>query len=279
MGGDVRRLRALRNFLDGLDAYECTAIGGVAPGLNALVGRPWAAALLLDDLPNVRPEQLVATARALGNRTPVIGLTLSTDPHRAHALYQAGAVEVISLEGAPLPHLARAVARTIERQVLVDRVTELEGLVDDRDLIDPESGLYPAWRMDEELTLESSRAQRRRGDVALLTIEVITVPGLERLPPSERAVVFRKVGAMIRGQLRDGDVVSHDGDGRFRSLLVDSGTMTTEDIADAVRRSVRHGFETSGMSTLVTVDVVDAHAAARALGRGASPVGSGVVAL
>jgi GGDEF domain-containing protein len=260
IGGDLRRLRMLRAFLDGLSVFECTAIGSAGPGLNALVGKPWAAAVLVDDLPNVRIDQLISTAQSLGGTVPVVGLVLGFNPTRTHALYQAGATEVVSIDGSPLGPLGRALARVVERQSLLDRVAELERSVDDRHPTDLETGFYPGWRFDEALALEAARSRHRGRELGLLALDVKTVPSLDRLPPAERGVVLRRIGSLLRNTLRDGDVGAHEGNGRFRVMLVDAGPMATEDMADAIRRAIRVGLDSSGMSSMVGVEILDAAA-------------------
>jgi GGDEF domain-containing protein len=270
IGADLRRLRMLRVFLDGLDVFETTAIGSVGPGLNALVGRPWAAALLVDDLCNVRADQLIETARALGCTVPVIGLVLGFNPQRTHALYQAGAAEVVSIDGSPLAPISRALARVVERQSLVDRVAELERSVDDRHPTDLETGFYPGWRFDEALALEAARSRRRGRELGLLTLDVKTVPSIDRLPPAERGVVLRRMSSLLRNALRDGDAVAHEGNGRFRIMLVDAGPMATEDMADTVRRAIKVGFDSTGLTAMVGLEILDAQGEAARLAQAAA---------
>lgn len=270
VGGDLRRLRRLRVFLDSLGTFECTAIGSAGPGLNALVGKPWVAALIVDDLPNVRSEQLIATARSLGCPVSIIGLVLGFSPSRSHALYQAGAAEVVSFDGSPLLPLGRALGRVVERQKLVDRVAELERSVDDRHPIDLETGFHPGWRFDESLALEAARARARGRDLGLLTLEIKTVPSLDRLPPAERGVVLRRMGTLLRNTLREGDGVAHEGGGRFRVMLVDAGPMATEDMAATLRRAIKVGFGSTGLTALVGLEILDAQAEAARLAAAAA---------
>jgi GGDEF domain-containing protein len=189
---------------------------------------------------------------------PIVGLVLGFNPARTHALYQAGAAEVVSIDGSPLGPLSRALARVIERQELVDRVAELERSADDRHPIDLETGFYPGWRFDEGLALEAARCRRRGRELGLLALDVKTVPSLDRLPPAERGVVLRRMATLLRNTLRDGDVAAHEGNGRFRVLLVDAGPLATEDMGDQVRRAIRVGFDTTGLSAMVGVEILDA---------------------
>ena len=267
VGSDLRRLRLLRAFLDCLGPFECTAIGSAGPGLNALVGKPWAAAVVVDDLANIRTEQLIATARGLGNTVPIVGLVMGYNPARTHALYQAGATEVVSIDGSPLAPMARAVARVVERQQLLDRVAELERSVDDRHPIDLETGCHPGWRFDEALVLEAARTRRRRGDLGLLELELRTSPPHDRLPTAERAVVLRRCASLLRNAMREGDLLGHDGSGRFRALLVDTGPMGAEDAADVLRRAVKVGFDGSGLTAQVQVESHDAQGDAAQVGQ------------
>jgi GGDEF domain-containing protein len=262
IGGDVRRLRVLRAFVDGLASFRCTGVGSVGPGLNALVGRPWSAAIVVDDLPTVGAEQVIATARAVGTPTPVVALVLGFDPRRSQRLYAAGAAEVVTVSCSPLAPLAHALRRVVERQRLLARVSELERSIDERRALDAETGAYPRWRFEEELRLEARRARRRRADLGLLAVDFRTSPPLDRLPPAERAVALRKAAQLVRNSLREGDVVAHDGDGRFRALLVDASAMTTDDRAQMVRRALRSAFDGAGLTALVSVEVLDGWAAA-----------------
>ena len=265
IGGDVRRLRMLRAFVDGLEPFRCTGVWSVGPGLNALVGRPWSAAIVVDDLPTVGAEQVIATARAVGTPTPVVALVLGFDPRRSQRLYAAGAAEVVTFSGSPLAPLACALRRVVERRRLLARVAELERSIDERRALDAETGVYPRWRFDEELRLEAHRSRRRRADLGLLAVDFKTSPPLDRVPPAERVVALRKAAQLVRNSLREGDVVAHDGDGHFRALLVDAGPMTTDERAQTVRRALRSGFEGSGLTALVSVEVLDGWATAEAI--------------
>lgn len=251
IGADLRRMRVLRAFLDGLGPYECTAMGSAGPGLNALVGRPWAVAVVVDDLPSVGAEQVIATASSLGSQVPLVAVTLRFDPHRSQTLYRAGAAEVVSVDDGLLDALGPAVARTVERRALLDHVAALESDAADRQPVDATTGLFPPWRFDEEVALEVARARRRGGEVSLLGLDVKTVPPLDRWSPAEQVGVLRRVASLVRTTLRNGDVAAHDGGGCFRLLLIDTGPLSAADRCDAVERTIRAGFDQAGLSALV----------------------------
>jgi GGDEF domain-containing protein len=78
--------------------------------------------------------------------------------------------------------------------------------------------------------------------------------------------VLRRCASLLRNALREGDLLGCDGAGRFRALLVDTGPMGTEDVADILRRAVKVGFGGSGVTAQIQVETHDAQgeAAARA---------------
>jgi GGDEF domain-containing protein len=100
------------------------------------------------------------------------------------------------------------------------------------------------------------------------------VPSIDRLPPAERGVVLRRMASLLRNSLRDGDVAAHEGNGRFRVLLVDAGPMGTEDMADQIRRAIRVGFDTTGLTAMVGIEILDAQAEAARVSLEMAPAGT-----
>src|SRR5581483_5519005 len=109
----------------------------------------------------------------------------------------------------PTPEIARALGRTIERQALLDRLEGLERDATEFRVQDPETGLYPTWRFDEEWRLEQARARRRGGDLGLLMIGLETGVALSVLAERHRITLLRQVGRIIKSALRDGDLAVH----------------------------------------------------------------------
>src|SRR3954451_16655504 len=108
ISGDARTLRALRLFLDALGVFEAVAVATAAAGLNAMIRQAWAAVILVDDLRDVRPEQVMNAARQAGVRSAMLALNVTGDRVRTQALYAGGAAEVVPLGAAPTPEIARA---------------------------------------------------------------------------------------------------------------------------------------------------------------------------
>jgi len=257
IGGDARRLRALRLFLDSLGIFEAVALATGGAGLNGLVRQPWNAALVVDDLNDLPPEQLIATALAQGVKTPVVALVPLPDRARITALYEAGAVEVMLIGAAPSPDLARALVRAIERQELIDRIEQLEVEVTRRHVVDEETGLYASWRFDDDWRVEQVRAKRRGGDLSVLALSVDTTPPIGELPPAERTATLKAVAQAVRGSLREGDFAAHDGGGFFRVLLADAGSGTAAHEASKLEASVRKALQGGATPTKVSVSVMD----------------------
>jgi PleD family two-component response regulator len=257
IGGDARRLRALRLFLDSLGIFEAVALATGGAGLNGLTRQRWNAAVVVDDLNDMPPEQLIATAAAQGARVPVVALVPVPDRARVHALYEAGAVEVMQIGASPSPDLARALARAIERQELLDRITHLETEVVKRQIVDEETGLYASWRFDEDWRLEQIRAKRRGGDLSVLGVRVETSPPIVEMPPRERTMALRTVARAVRAALREGDFAAHDGSGFFRVLLSDAGSGVAAQEAGKLAAAARAALQANGITANVAVDVMD----------------------
>jgi PleD family two-component response regulator len=260
VGGDARRLRALRLFLDALGVFDAVAVATGAAGLNAIVRQPWAAAIVLDDLTDMAPDQLIAAARRGGVRAPILGLSVAGDRARVQALYAAGAAEVVPLGPAPTPEIARALARTIERQALLDRIEALEQELLRQRVTDDETGLHSTWRFIEDWRLEAFRTRRRGGDLSMLTVGLECEPPLDKLPERERITLLRQVGRLIRTNTREGDIGVHDGGGRFRVLLVDADSAAAADVATKLSIALRTGLQTSGLAAQASVHLADSSA-------------------
>src|SRR5579884_762476 len=257
VGGDARLLRTLRLFLDSLGIFDAVAVATAGAGLNALTRQPWGAAVVVDDLRDMASDQLVATARSGGFDAPVVGLITTGDRARLSALYEAGAVEVLQIGAAPTPDLARALARAIERQELINRIEQLEGEAQRRQVVDAETGLYASWRFEEDWRLEQVRAKRRAGDLSVLAVAVETIPPLAQMAPRERLTALRAAARAIRSATREGDFAAHDGGGMFRVLLSDAGSMVASEAADRITTAVRTVFQASGVTATVTTTLLD----------------------
>jgi PleD family two-component response regulator len=257
VGGDARRLRALRLFLDALGIFEAVAVATGGAGLNGLTRQPWNAAVIVDDLNDMPPEQLIATAQASGVRAPFVALVPVPDRDRIAALYEAGAVEVMQIGATPSPDLARAVARSIERQELLDRIAELEEQITRRQVVDEETGLYSGWRFDEDWRIEQVRTKRRGGDLSVLGLRVETAPPLSQMSPRDRTTAMRTIARGIRGALREGDFAAHDGSGFFRVLLADAGSALAAQASSRLAESVRAALLQNGIVNEVNVDLLD----------------------
>jgi PleD family two-component response regulator len=262
IGGDARRLRSLRVFLDSLNVFDPVAVATGGAGLNALARQPWSAAIVVDDLNDMLPEQLIQAARQGGIDTPVVALVVTADRHRVHALYAAGVTEVVGLGAAPSPEIARALVRTLERQSLVDRLAALEAKVSQHQIADAETGLYPPWRFDEDWRLEQARAGRRGGELALLLVGLETSPTFSALPERERITLLRQVGRIIRTSLREGDLAVHDGGGRFRVLMTDVDSAEAAEVAARLSIALRQGLAASGVPAAAAVHLGDPYEAA-----------------
>lgn len=261
IGGDAHRLRALRVFLDQLGVFEAVAIATGGAGLNALTRQPWAAAVLIDDLTDMSPEQVVADGRRAGYRGPFVALTLVHDRVHQSQLYASGIAEIVAIgPGAPTPEVARALVRTIERQQLLDRIAELEAQIGRQRLVDDETGLYTALRFDEEWRSEQARAHRRGGDLALLTVRLETTPDLSLMPARDRTSALRSTARAVRAVLRDGDVASHDGNGVYRILMSDASPTAAAEASARISQGIRQAFAQSGLQAAARIDVDDGKA-------------------
>lgn len=257
VGGDAHRLRGLRLFLDQLAVFEPVAIATGGAGLNALVRPTWHCAVVVDDLTDMLPEQVILAARERGVRTPFVGIVLGSERLRVSAMYEAGVVEVVYMGATPTSELARAIVRAMERQQLLDRIEVVEGELARRKLVDEETGLYPSWRFDEDWRLEQIRARRRGGDLSILSVRLETTPELYLLAHRDKLTALRQAGRAIKGALRDGDVACHDGLGVFRVLLVDAGSGTAAEVSGAIGQMVRQAFGQSGIGANANVTVED----------------------
>jgi GGDEF domain-containing protein len=83
------------------------------------------------------------------------------------------------------------------------------------------------------------RARRRRSHLSLLNVTLEVVPDIAVLSERDRLTLLRQVGRIIKSALRDGDVASHDGGGRFRVLLPDSDLPAAADLAARLSVSLR----------------------------------------
>jgi PleD family two-component response regulator len=255
IGGDAQRLRGLRVYLDQLAVFEPVAIATGGAGLNALTRLPWDCAVVVDDLHDMLPEQVILAARERQARVPFVGIVLGPDRARVSALYAAGAVEVVYLGATPTSELARAVVRAIERQQLLDRIQVLETELGRRKVVDEETNLYPTWRFDEDWRLEQVRARRRGGDLSVLSIRLDTAPELYLLSPRDKLNALRQAGRAIKGAIRDGDLACHDGSGVFRVLLVDGGSGTAAEVSGHIAHSVRQAFVQSSITVSALVSM------------------------
>lgn len=257
IGGDARRLRALRLFLDALGIFEAVAVATGGAGLNGLTRQPWNAAVVVDDLNDMPPEQLIATAQSSGVRAPIVALLPIPDRNRISALYEAGAVEVMQIGAAPSPDLARALARAIERQELLDRIAQLEEQIAKRQVVDEETGFYAGWRFDEDWRMEQVRAKRRGGDLTVLALSVETSPPLAQMNARDRTTALRAVTRGIRGAMREGDFAAHDGGGFFRILLADAGSSVAAEESGKLTAAVKAALQQNGIQADVAVDLLD----------------------
>jgi PleD family two-component response regulator len=255
IGGDAHRLRGLRLFLDQLAVFEPVAIATGGAGLNALVRPPWHCAVVVDDLRDMLPEQVILAARERQVRTPFVGIALNVERTRVSAMYEAGVVEVVYMGATPTSELARAIVRAMERQQLLDRIDALDIELARRKIVDEETGLYPSWRFDEDCRIEQIRAKRRGGDLTLLSVRLETTPELFLLAHRDKVHALRQAGRALKSALRDGDVACHDGLGVFRILLVDAGSITSAEISGAIRQMVHQAFAQSGISANANVTV------------------------
>jgi PleD family two-component response regulator len=258
IGGDARTLRALRVFLDTLGVFEAVAVATGGAGLNALTRQPWAAVILVDDLHDMRPEEVMASARQAGVHAAILALNVSGDRSRAQALDAGGAAEVVALGATPTPEIARALGRAIERQSLVNRIEVLEAELSQRRPYDEATGLYPRWRFDEDWRLEQVRARRRRGHLSMLTVSLEVIPDIIVLPERDRLTLLRQAGRIIKSVLRDGDVASHDGSGRFRVLLPDSDLPAAADLAARLSIALRAAMAGSPIPGAAAVHLAEA---------------------
>jgi PleD family two-component response regulator len=257
VGGDARLLRALRLFLDSLGIFDAVAVATAGAGLNALTRQPWGAAVVVDDLRDMASDQLVATARSGGFDAPVVGLITTGDRARLSALYEAGAVEVLQIGAAPTPDLARALARAIERQELINRIKQLEGDAQRRQVVDAETGLYASWRFEEDWRLEQVRAKRRAGDLSVLAVTLQTTPPIVGMSARDRTTTLRVVARALRGAMREGDFASHDGGGMFRVLLSDAGSLTAAQEASKISTAIRGALQANGIAGTATATLLD----------------------
>jgi PleD family two-component response regulator len=256
IGGDAHRLRSLRMFLDQLGVFEPVAIATGGAGLNALARPPWGCAVVIDDLHDMLPEQVILAARDRQARVPFVGIVLNSERTRVSAMYEAGVVEVVYMGSTPTSELARAIVRAMERQQLLERIETLEAEIVKRKVVDEETNLYPTWRFDEDWRLEQIRARRRGGDLSVLSIRLDTAPELYLLSPRDRLTALRQAARAIKGVLREGDLACHDGSGVFRVMLVDGGSGTAAETSGAIAQAVRQAFAQSSISAhaLVTVE-------------------------
>lgn len=257
VGGDARLLRTLRLFLDSLGIFEGVAVATAGAGLNALTRQPWDAAVVVDDLHDMPSDQLVATARSVGFEAPVVGLIMTGDRARLAALYEAGAVEVLQIGAAPTPDLARALARAMERQELVNRIKQLEGEAQRRQVVDEETGLYASWRFEEDWRLEQIRAKRRAGDLSVLAVTLETTPPIAEMSARDQTTTLRMAARALRGAMREGDFASHDGGGMFRVLLSDVGSLAADEEASKISAAIRGALRANGIAASVTVVRLD----------------------
>jgi PleD family two-component response regulator len=258
IGGDARTLRSLRLFLDSLGVFEAVAVATGGAGLNALTRQPWAAVVLVDDLNDMRPEEVMARARRAGVRAALVGLSVSGDRARVQALYAGGAAEVVPLGSAPTPEIARALGRAIERQALVNRVDALEAELAQHRAVDEATGLYPRWRFDEDWRLEQARARRRHGPLSMLSVALEIVPDIAVLTERDRLTVLRQAGRIIRAAMREGDLAAHDGGGRFRVLLPDTDGALATDIAARLSIALRAALANSPIPGVAIVHLAGA---------------------
>lgn len=257
VGGDARLLRALRLFLDSLGIFDAVAVATAGAGLNALTRQPWGAAVVVDDLRDMASDQLVATARSGGFDAPVVGLITTGDRARLSALYEAGAVEVLQIGAAPTPDLARALARAIERQELINRIEQLEGEAQRRQVVDAETGLYASWRFEEDWRLEQIRAKRRAGDLSVLAVTLETTPPIAEMSARDRTTTLRMAARALRGAMREGDFASHDGGGMFRVLLSDAGSLTAAQEASKISTAIRGALQANGIAGTAMATLLD----------------------
>jgi len=257
VGGDARLLRALRLFLDSLGIFDAVAVATAGAGLNALTRQPWGAAVVVDDLRDMASDQLVATARSGGFDAPVVGLITTGDRARLSALYEAGAVEVLQIGAAPTPDLARALARAIERQELINRIEQLEGEAQRRQVVDAETGLYASWRFEEDWRLEQVRAKRRAGDLSVLAVTLETTPPIAEMSARDRTTTLRMAARALRGAMREGDFASHDGGGMFRVLLSDAGSLTAAQEASKISTAIRGALQANGIAGTAMATLLD----------------------
>jgi PleD family two-component response regulator len=255
IGGDAQRLRGLRVFLDQLAVFEPVAIATGGAGLNALTRLPWDCAVVVDDLHDMLPEQVILAARERQARVPFVGIVLGSNRARVSALYAAGAVEVVYISATPTSELVRAIVRAIERQQLLDRIDVLETELARRKIIDEETSLYPSWRFDEDWRLEQLRARRRGGDLSVLSVRLDTAPELYLLSPRDKLTALRQAGRAIKSSLREGDVACHDGSGAFRIMLVDGGAGTAAEVSGHITHAVRHAFAQSSITVAALVSM------------------------
>jgi GGDEF domain-containing protein len=92
----------------------------------------------------------------------------------------------------------------------------------------------------------------------MLTVTLDVMPDIVVLPERDRLTLLRQVGRIIKGVLREGDVASHDGGGRFRILLPDSDLPAAADLASRLSIALRAAMVGSPIPAAAAVHLAEA---------------------
>lgn len=146
--------------------------------------------------------------------------------------------------------LVQWISREVERETLLDRMTELArtddltGLANRRVLIE---------RLDEEV----ERSQRYGNDLSVLLLDLDDFKQVnDRFGHQVGDEVLRNLGALLEEQIRDSDVVGRYGGEEFGAILPQTGVEESLELAERILGQVRReSFESDGNQFSVTCSI------------------------
>jgi diguanylate cyclase (GGDEF)-like protein len=119
------------------------------------------------------------------------------------------------------------------------------------------TGLFNRRYFHQALEREVARVGRREGSVALILLDIDHFKKLnDSYGHPMGDVVLKKVGEILRGALRKGDVLARYGGEEFVILLPEATYRGTRDFAERIRKSIASGaLHPAGVRRKVTVSV------------------------
>lgn len=145
-----------------------------------------------------------------------------------------------------IPHIQTAISKSRRYHEAIS-----EGI------LDPQTGLYNKTYLDERLTEEVKRASRYKLPLSLVILEIDRFEKLASdVDPSTLNSIVKEISEMLKGYLREVDILARVSDRRFAILLVQAEKSSAVLIAERIRLAIEmRMFGESGRRVKLTASI------------------------